>query len=213
MFTGIVSGLGEITAVTPQPGQEDKADAGLRLTLHARNFLRDETRIGDSIAIQGACMTVVAMHEDRQGFVVDVSRESLNRTTGLDRCGPVNLEHAMRLGDTLDGHLVSGHVDGLGQVRRFAPVGESRELCIHVPAALAPYMARKGSVTVNGVSLTINRVDDDAQGCEISINLIPHTLAVTTLGRLAVGDAVNLEVDMIARYVARMLGAQRGDLC
>lgn len=216
MFTGIVSAMGEIVEVTPQQAGGD--DAGVRLTIRVRDFLRPTTKIGDSIAIQGACMTVVDMSTQRAGnqgtedqFVVDVSRESLNKTVGLDRPGPVNLEHSLRMGDTLDGHLVSGHVDGLGTVSHFAPVGESHELRIRVPVELAPYLAYKGSITVNGVSLTINRVDDSEGSSEISINLIPHTVQVTTLQYLKEGDKVNLEIDMIARYVERSLTYRQRD--
>lgn len=200
MFTGIVSAVGEIVDVAPQGGHDGQA--GVRLTISAHDFLRPTTRIGDSIAIQGACMTVVDMPSS-SSFVVDVSRESLNLTSGLDRPGRVNLEHSLRMGDTLDGHLVSGHVDGLGTVSHFAPVAESWELRISVPLPLAPYLAYKGSITINGVSLTVNRVDDFQDYSEISINLIPHTLQVTTLQHLTVGDKVNLEIDMIARYVER----------
>lgn len=203
MFTGIVSAVGKITDVTPF--NKEQNDSGLRLVVQARGFLRDDTRLGDSIAIQGACMTVVAMTAD--SFTVDVSRESLNRTTGLDAPGDVNLEHALRMGDSLDGHMVSGHVDGLGQVSHFQPVGESWDLRIHVPGNLSPYMAYKGSVTVNGVSLTVNQVEDGQDSCEIRINLIPHTVQVTSLKHLREGVLVNLEVDMIARYVERMLSA------
>ena len=212
MFTGIVSSVGEIVDVTPHT--ENQENAGVRLTISVTDFLRPTTKIGDSIAIQGACMTVVdipsrsptaeAGSQTDDVFIVDVSRESLNRTAGLDQPGPVNLEHAMRLGDTLDGHLVSGHVDGLGTVSHFAPVGESWDLRVRVPVSLAKYLAYKGSITVDGVSLTVNQVDDFVDSSEIRINLIPHTIQVTTLQHLQVGDAVNLEVDMIARYVERI---------
>ncbi|MGB6102946.1 MAG: riboflavin synthase [Pusillimonas sp.] len=206
MFTGIVAAVGRIIDVSPF--NEGGHDAGVHLTLQAQDFLRDSTKLGDSIAIQGACMTVVALGPDT--FSVDVSRESLNRTAGLNAVGEVNLEHALRLGDSLDGHLVSGHVDGLGEVSRFAPVGESWDLRIRVSRDLAKYMAYKGSVTVNGVSLTVNQVDDDANGCEIRINLIPHTVQVTTLKHLAEGARVNLEIDTIARYVERMVSLRGG---
>ncbi len=200
MFTGIVQAVGRIASVEPlQLGD----DAGVRLTVDAPDFPLARTRLGDSIAIQGACMTVVAF--SGQVFKVDVSRESLNRTVGLDAPGEVNLEHAMRLGDSLDGHLVSGHVDGVGRVARFEPVGESFLLQIDVPEELAHYMAYKGSVAINGVSLTVNEVRDLDAGCRISINLIPHTVQVTTLKHLTQGKPVNLEVDTIARYVDRML--------
>ncbi|NYT78800.1 riboflavin synthase [Alcaligenaceae bacterium] len=201
MFTGIVSAVGKIAEVTPF--SQDQNDSGLRLVVSAPGFLRADTKLGDSIAIQGACMTVVAMTAD--SFTVDVSRESLNRTAGLDAMGDVNLEHALRMGDSLDGHLVSGHVDGLGQVSHFQPVGESWDLRIQVPGNLTSYMAYKGSVTVNGVSLTVNQVEDGPDGCEIRINLIPHTVQVTSLRNLQEGMLVNLEVDMIARYVERMM--------
>lgn len=202
MFTGIVAAVGKIIDVQPLKACED--DAGVRLTLDAGGLPLERTRLGDSIAIQGACMTVVEFTSST--FKVDVSRESLNRTAGLDAIGEVNLEHALRMGDSLDGHLVSGHVDGLGEVVRFEPVGESWDLRIRVPASLAKYLAYKGSITVNGVSLTVNQVDDAADGsCEIRINLIPHTVQVTTLKHLKAGSAVNLEIDMIARYVERMV--------
>jgi riboflavin synthase len=151
-------------------------------------------------------MTVV---EIRAGhFAVDVSRESLTRTCGLDATGDVNLEKSLRLGDALGGHLVFGHVDGVGTVRSLGAVGESSELVVRAPIELGRFLAFKGSVTVQGVSLTVNRVEDRADSCEFSVNLIPHTLAVTTLKQLHAGSAVNLEVDMIARYVARMLDAR-----
>ncbi len=207
MFTGIVAAVGNIAQVTPL--KQGHQDAGVRLHIHAPGFPLNATRLGDSIAIQGACMTVVEL--ENNGFQVDVSRESLNCTAGLDGPGDVNLEHSLKLGDSLDGHLVSGHVDGLGEVSHFAPVGESWDLRIHVPANLAKYLAYKGSITVNGVSLTVNQVDDTARGCEIRINLIPHTVQVTTLKHLTVGGAVNLEIDMIARYVERMLSYKNAD--
>jgi len=201
MFTGIVAAVGRITEVRPLGAGED---AGVRLLIQAGGLPLGATRLGDSIAIQGACMTVVALHDD--AFEVDVSRESLDRTCGLDRSGEVNLEHALRLGDSLGGHLVSGRVDGVGRVSCFDAVAESTELGIIVPAHLSKYLAYKGSVTVDGVSLTVNRVDDQEEGTEISINLIPHTVQVTTLRNLEVGAPVNLEIDLIARYVERMVG-------
>lgn len=207
MFTGIVSAVGRIAQVEPlaQDGLHPEKN-GVRLHIHAPGFLREDTKLGDSIAIQGACMTVVAL--DTDSFQVDVSRESLNRTVGLGQLGEVNLEHAMRLGDTLDGHIVSGHVDGTGTVTVFEPVGESWNLRIRVDHSLGRYMAYKGSVTVNGVSLTVNAVDDTAEGCEFSINLIPHTVQVTTLKSLQAGASVNIEIDMLARYCERLLGSR-----
>jgi riboflavin synthase len=204
MFTGIVAAVGKITSIAPLGAEPD---AGVRLTIDAGALPMDDVVLGDSIALNGACMTVVS--KTAGGFVVDVSRESLNRTAGLDVAGEVNLEKALTLADRLGGHLVSGHVDGLGVVRSFEPVGESMELVIDAPKELAKYLAYKGSIVVNGVSLTVNRVADTAGGCEFSINLIPHTVQVTTLKHLKAGARVNLEIDLIARYVERMLSTPK----
>lgn len=268
MFTGIVAAVGHITQVDPL------GDDGVRLSVEAGALGMDDVALGDSIAIQGACMTVVSMTPN--GFTVDVSAESLNRTVGLAQPGPVNLEKAMRLSDRLGGHLVSGHVDGLGVVRQYRPVGESHLLEILAPWSMAAFLVYKGSITVNGVSLTVNRVDDlsldealdaalpwrndalavlrdtsaalhpvashsaeiggaararaglvsgagQASGhaqrggapvtrcCAFQINLIPHTVAVTTLRHLQPGHRVNLEVDMVARYLARRHEVERID--
>ena len=200
MFTGIVAAVGKIATVTPLGNEPD---AGVRLSIDAGGLPLADVALGDSIALNGACMTVVARTDS--SFEVEVSRESLNCTVGLDAPGEVNLEKALTLAERLGGHLVSGHVDGLGVVRRFEPVGESHELVIEAPKSLAKYLAFKGSIVVNGVSLTVNRVADTAAGCEFSINLIPHTVEVTTLKHLRAGSRVNLEVDLIARYVERML--------
>lgn len=202
MFTGIVAAVGRITSIHPL-GEE--AEAGVRLQIEAGRMSLSDVAIGDSIAINGACMTVTSKAGD--SFTVDVSRESLNRTIGLDQQGEVNLEKALTLAERLGGHLVSGHVDGLGRVVQFEPVGESWRLEILAPAELGKYFAYKGSVVVNGVSLTVNSVADSTAGCTIAINLIPHTIEVTTLKHLAPGVLVNLEVDLIARYVERMLAA------
>ena len=200
MFTGIVITTGRITSVTPQgPG----GDAGVRLLVDAGTLPMDDVVQGDSISLSGACMTVVELTPG--GFAVDVSRESLNRTTGLDGLNEVNLEKALKVGDRLGGHFVAGHVDDVGVVSLFEPVGESWELVIDAPKEMARYFAYKGSVAVDGVSLTVNRVTDVEGICRFSINLIPHTLEVTTLKNLKVGQKVNLEVDLIARYVERML--------
>ena len=201
MFTGIVAAVGRIESVEPERANDP--DAGVRLTIDAGPLGLDDVATGDSISIQGACMTAIEIQGTR--FTVDVSRESLNHTVGLDAPGEVNLEKALRANDRLGGHLVSGHVDGLGTVTRFAPVGESHELRILAPQSIGRYLAFKGSVTVNGVSLTVNSVDDRADGCEFSINLIPHTVQVTTLRHVREGSKVNLEIDVIARYVERML--------
>jgi riboflavin synthase len=211
MFTGIVAAVGTIRSVTPLAGG---LDAGVHLDIDAGGLPLADVGLGDSISINGACMTVVEKTDS--AFAVDVSRESLNRTVGLDAPGEVNLEKALTLAERLGGHLVSGHVDGLGQVYRFAEVGESWELVIDAPRELAKFLAYKGSVVVNGVSLTVNRVEDitgadGAACCRFSINLIPHTIAVTTLKHLAAGAKVNLEIDLIARYVERMLAATKLD--
>lgn len=205
MFTGLVAAVGRIVDVKPLPGGQE---AGVRLKIDAGGLDLGNVGLGDSIAIQGACMTVISLPASGQ-FEVDVSQESLRRTVGLNRAGEVNLEKSLCVGDQIGGHLVSGHVDGLGEVVSFDAVGESRELVIRIPKALARYLAYKGSVTVNGISLTVNRVRDDENGCEISINVIPHTQQVTTLRNVGAGDKVNIEIDTIARYVERMLSLQR----
>ena len=203
MFTGIVAAIGRITDVKPLGG----ADAGVRLAIDAATLGLEDVAIGDSIAVQGACMTVVRMAGN--SFEVEVSLESLSKSAGLSAPGEVNLEKSLTLSTKLGGHLVSGHVDGLGRVEKFEPIGESWELVVRAPKELARFLAYKGSVTVNGVSLTVNRVTDFADGAAFSINLIPHTVAVTTLRLLAPGAQVNLEIDLIARYVERMLGIKQ----
>ena len=203
MFTGIVSGIGRIVTVDALGAD---AAHGKRLTLQAPRGYLDDAQLGDSIALNGACMTLTSLDAAADRFTIEVSAESLSKTAGLDRPGPVNLEKALRANDRLGGHLVSGHVDGVGEVTHFAPVGESWELRVRAPAGLARFLAVKGSVTVDGVSLTVNTVADGAGGCEFTINLIAHTLENTTLGGLRQGSKVNLEIDTIARYVERMLG-------
>ena len=204
MFTGIVAAIGRITSITPLAND---SNAGVRLNVAAGGLPLGDLAIGDSIALNGACMTVT--HKTADSFSVDVSRESLNCTAGLDALGEVNLEKALTLAERLGGHLVSGHVDGLGIVQRFEPVGESWELVVEAPLTLAKYLAYKGSVVINGVSLTVNRVTDSASSCAISINLIPHTIEATTLKHLVAGSRVNLEIDLIARYCERMLSYQK----
>jgi len=206
MFTGIVTAIGDIVAITPL-GQDQRYGKRLRITTPAHYL--DGVAIGDSIAINGACMTVVVLDPQAPSFEVEVSDESLSRTAGLDRPGPVNLELAMRADDRLGGHMVAGHVDGIGTVSRFDLVGESRRLELLAPQALARFVAVKGSIVVNGVSLTVNRLSDETNGCRLEINLIPHTLQTTTLGAIEVGAAVNLEADLVARYVERLLTAPR----
>ncbi|TXH59686.1 MAG: riboflavin synthase [Burkholderiaceae bacterium] len=203
MFTGIISGVGRIVEATPLGAD---ASHGQRLAIEAPAGYLDDVELGDSIALNGACMTVTSFDAAAARFTIDISAESLSKTAGLGGPGPVNLEKALRANDRLGGHLVSGHVDGIGSVASFEPVGESWELRVAAPPALARFLAYKGSITVNGVSLTVNRVVDHQDRCEFSINLIPHTIANTTLGTLRAGSRVNLEIDLIARYVERMLG-------
>ena len=192
MFTGIIEAVGRITKVEPR-------DQGVRLTVASDKLDFSDVAIGDSIAANGVCLTVIALAG--KAYTVDVSQETLNCTVGLDAPGEVNLEKAMRMSDRLGGHLVSGHVDGVGEVAKFEPVGESHLLQIRAPKELARYIAAKGSMTINGVSLTVNDICDGV----FSVNLIPHTLEVTTLKHLKPGSRVNLEVDMLARYVDRLL--------
>ena len=195
MFTGIVQMVGRIASV-------DARGDGLRIAVDTGVHSLGDAAIGDSIAVRGCCLTVVAIEGATLSF--DVSAETLRCTNGLDRIGDVNLELALRLGDRLGGHLVSGHVDGVGTVSAFAAVPADTQgswrLAVEAPAALARFIAPKGSIAVDGVSLTVNQVD----GATFAVNLIPHTLAATTLKSLAAGDLVNLEIDVVARYVARL---------
>jgi riboflavin synthase len=205
MFTGIITGVGRIVDLQPLGSS---LDHGRRLTIEAPPGYLDDVALGDSIAHNGACMTVTSLDAGAGRFTIDISAESLSKTTGLAQVGGrLNLEKALRANDRLGGHIVSGHVDGVGQVALFEQVGESWELRVLAPPVLARYLAYKGSITVNGVSLTVNRIEDRPDGCEFSINLIPHTVQHTTLGDLRAGSAVNLEIDTVARYVERMLGA------
>lgn len=202
MFSGIIADIGSIK-------QASDRDGGLRLVITTSALDLGDVQTGDSIAVNGVCLTVIEHTADN--FTVDVSRETLNCTEGLEAIGaPVNLEKALRLSDRLDGHLVSGHIDGVGEVIEFSDLGESWKLEIRAPQALAKYIALKGSITINGVSLTINQVADIESGaCEFSVNLIPHTLAMTNLKNLSAGSLVNLEVDLIARYVERMMQTEK----
>jgi riboflavin synthase len=191
MFTGIITAVGRIAEVAPSAG-------GSRMRIDARGLALDDVALGDSIAVSGVCLTVVALHPG--AFEVDVSQETLACTAGFDRDAAVNLEKALRLSDRLGGHLVSGHVDGKGIVECLEPVGDNRLLAITVGPELARYIARKGSVAVDGVSLTVNAVE----GARFDVNLIPHTLAQTNFGRLKPGVEVNIEIDLLARYLERM---------
>ncbi len=191
MFTGIVGVVGSVAEATP-------GGAGLRVRVASGDLDLSDVVLGDSIAVNGVCLTVVGL--DAGTFEADVSRETLACTAGFAVGDRVNLEKALRLADRLGGHFVTGHVDGVGRVSRFEPVGDNRLLAVSAPPDLAKYLARKGSVAVNGVSLTINEVS----GSEFTVNLIPHTLSATNLGAARTGDGVNLEVDMLARYVERL---------
>lgn len=202
MFTGIITGVGGIKKIE-NLGTNEKF--GKRLTIQTPAGYLSDVGLGDSIALNGACMTVTTFDAATDQFTIDISAESLSKTAGLDQAGRINLEKALRAHDRLGGHIVSGHVDGVGKVTHFALVGESWELRILCPASLAKFFATKGSATINGVSLTTNSVRDVDNGCEISINLIPHTIENTALGELKLGSHVNLEIDLIARYVERML--------
>jgi len=193
MFSGIIADVGRIT-------RTDSRDGGLRLVISTGALDLGDVQIGDSIAVNGICLTAIARTSD--SFTVDVSRETLQCTVGLDVPNEmVNLEKALRLADRLGGHLVSGHVDGVGETVAFTDLGESWKLVVRAPHELAKYIAQKGSITINGVSLTVNQVNGD----EFSVNLIPHTLMQTNLKNLRAGHRLNLEVDLIARYVERMM--------
>ena len=197
MFSGIVADVGMIA-------KAEEREGGLRLTVAAESLDMSDVQIGDSIAVNGVCLTAIEI--EGRTFVADVSVETLNCTTGLERQGNhVNLEKALRLSDRLGGHLVSGHVDGVGEVVAFNDIGESWRLIVRAPHQLAKYIAAKGSIAINGVSLTVNRVAGD----EFEMNLIPHTLDATTLNELKQGSRVNLEIDLIARYVERMMAVGR----
>jgi riboflavin synthase len=195
MFTGIITDIGTVAAI------ERRGD--LRITISC-GYDMETVALGASIACSGVCLTVVDKAPGR--FSVDVSAETVSRTADLWREGrTLNLERALKLGDELGGHIVTGHVDGIGIVGAVTPEGDSTRLAIDAPAALAAYLAPKGSVTVDGASLTVNTVEDQADGAaRIGINIIPHTAAATTLGALAPGDTVNLEIDVLARYLGRM---------
>lgn len=197
MFTGIVQAVGTVNRITP-------AQAGCRMRIDCPELEPAGWREGDSVAVAGCCLTVLDI--DDRGFSADLSAETLERTTlgSLDEGSPVNLEPALALGDRLGGHLVSGHVDGLAELVSVHAAGESRVFRFRVPDTLARFVAEKGSVTLDGVSLTVNAVSSS----EFEVNLIPHTLAVTTLGRLVPGDRVNLEIDLLARYLERLTGVQ-----
>ncbi len=196
MFTGIVTALGTLREVQPLGGGHD-----MRLVIGVAPGFLEGAALGCSIACSGVCLTALELSAD--SFAVDASAETLSRTTlGAWRPGRrVNLERSLRLGDELGGHLVSGHVDGVGEVLSATPENASVRWRFRAPAPLAPFIAVKGSIAVDGVSLTVNEVD----GAEFGVNIIPHTAAVTSFGTLQPGDAVNIEIDTLARYVARLM--------
>ena len=191
MFTGIIEAIGRVAAV-------NSAGQSVALTIDGAGLDLSDIAVGDSIACNGVCLTVTALVP--RGFTVDVSQETLRVTAGFGAGAAINLEKSMRLSDRLGGHLVSGHVDGVGTITAVKPVDANREIMVRFPAELGRYIARKGSIAINGVSLTVNVVTTDT----FSVNLIPHTLAVTNLKDLKQGDRVNLEIDLVARYVERM---------
>jgi riboflavin synthase len=191
VFTGIIEAVGHVTEIKSTPG-------GVRMAIDAGALLLADVKSGDSIAVDGVCLTVVALAGRQVEF--DVSRETLACTAGFTPGVRVNLEKALRLADRLGGHLVSGHVDGIGSVLKFEAAGDNRRLIADAPRDLARYIARKGSIAVNGVSLTVNAV----KNTRFEINLIPHTLSVTTLGSWSEGIKINLEIDMLARYAERL---------
>jgi riboflavin synthase len=191
VFTGIIEAIGRVAAVKP-------AGQSAALTIDAGGLDLSDIAVGDSVACNGVCLTVTSLTP--RGFTVDVSQETLRVISGFDAGAAINLEKSLRLSDRLGGHLVSGHVDGVGTVTGVKPVDANREIMVRFPAELDRYIARKGSIAINGVSLTVNVVATDT----FSVNLIPHTLAVTNLKDLKQGDQVNLEIDQVARYVERM---------
>ena len=196
MFTGIIEAVGQIRAVLPGRG-------GVHAVIDCAVLNLSDVKVGDSMAVNGCCLTVVELKRD--ALHVDISHETLACTSGFEAGAKVNLEKALRLSDRLGGHLVSGHVDGRGEVTRSEAAGDNRLLEIRLPGELAKYVARKGSVAVQGVSLTVNRVD----GERFEVNLIPHTLEVTNLGGLSKGALVNIEVDLLARYLERLLSESK----
>ena len=195
MFTGIVTDIGKIESA------EGRGDLRVRI---ATAYDTATVDLGASIACSGVCLTVV--DKGPGWFAVDVSGETVSRTADQWGVGlALNLERALKLGDELGGHIVTGHVDGIGTIVRISPEGDSKKIIFSVPAALAPFIAPKGSVTIDGVSLTVNEVADQADGtAQFAINLIPHTQSVTTLGAFADGQTVNIEIDVLARYLQRM---------
>jgi riboflavin synthase len=201
VFTGIIKAKGEIGAI-------EKRGGDVRLRIAAADLPWADYAVGDSIAVNGVCLTAVLLHDD--GFDTDVSVETLDVTTlkNLSVGDAVNLEPALRVGDALGGHLVSGHVDGIGKLLSRADDARSIRMTFEVPGELARYVARKGSICVDGVSLTINEVS----GTTFGLNIIPHTAEATTMGSYEVGTAVNIEVDLLARYIERMLGGDTGGL-
>lgn len=191
MFTGIIQAVGHVDAIT-HVGDD------VKLSINAKNLGLEDVQLGDSIAVNGVCLTVAKL--DKTYFEVHVSKETLRVSTGLNTQSVINLEKALRLNDRLGGHLVSGHVDGIGAVTQFESIGDCWLLAVRAPHVISKYIAKKGSICVNGVSLTVNSIENDV----FTMNIIPHTLQQTTFQHLTVGSQVNLEIDQIARYVERM---------
>ena len=202
MFTGIITDIGTISSI------ENRGD--MHITIQCQ-YDMNGVDIGASIACSGVCLTVVEKGNDtgQNYFCVDVSQETINCTADQWQEGTkLNLERSLKVGDELGGHIVSGHVDGIGSITQYENIGGSWALTIKAPNTIAPYIAPKGSITINGISLTVNEVKDVDDGCTFSLNIIPHTAEVTTLAHAKTGDSVNLEIDVLARYMKRMMAVK-----
>jgi riboflavin synthase len=200
MFSGLIEATGRIVELTPL-GQT--SNDSYRLQLKTRDLDTSDVRLGDSIALNGVCLTVIRHEGEKLWF--DVSSETLRCSTGFMAEQTVNLEKALQLGDRLGGHIVLGHVDGVGKITHYQQQGDSWDLVILVPELLAPFVATKGSITLNGVSLTTNQIEDTPMGCKVSLTLIPHTQRFTAFSQSKLDDSINIEIDMMARYACRYL--------
>lgn len=202
MFTGIITDIGTISSI------ENRGDMHIKIQC---GYDMNGVDIGASIACSGVCLTVVEKGNDngQNWFAVDVSQETINCTADQWQEGAkLNLERSLKVGDELGGHIVSGHVDGVGTISQYENIGGSWELTINAPQEIAPFIAPKGSITINGISLTVNDVKDHDHGCSFTLNIIPHTAEVTTLAHAKTGDSVNLEIDVLARYMKRMMAVK-----